>query len=114
MIKTLLLVILLSTKIYAQTNQVFTVTAYCGCVKCCGKWAATHKTADGHTPKEGITCAAPRSVPFGTKLDIEGVGTRIVQDRLAKKYDGRIDIYFAKHSEALKFGKKRLAVKVIK
>lgn len=116
-----LCVLIHSTAIYAQnhiqnvqTTQVFTITAYCGCVKCCGKWSAAHKTADGHTPKEGITCAASRSIPFRTKLSIDTVGTRIVQDRLAQKYDNRIDIYFEKHTEALKFGKKRLAVKVIK
>jgi 3D (Asp-Asp-Asp) domain-containing protein len=28
----------------------------------------------------------------------------IVQDRLAKRYDSRFDIYFNKHSDAKKFG----------
>lgn len=93
----------------------YTVTAYCnnkgkGCYICNGKWAKYNKTANGMTPTQGVTCAAPRSIPFGTKLYIEGVGTRTVQDRLAKKYDDRIDIFFNNHSDALKFGKKRLKV----
>ncbi len=106
----------LNTFLYGKTNNslVFTVTAYCSCVKCCGKWAKYNKTADNHTPKQGITCAAARNIPFGTKLFIEGVGERIVQDRLAKKYDARIDIYFTNHGEALQFGKKQLKVKVVK
>lgn len=94
---------------HAETKE-FTVTTYCGCPKCCGKWSTTHKTADGHTPIEGTTCAASRSIPFGTKLHIEGVGDRIVQDRLAKRYDDRIDIYFNNHNKAIQFGKKKLKV----
>jgi 3D (Asp-Asp-Asp) domain-containing protein len=93
-------------------NQI--VTAYCGCEKCCGKWAKYNKTADGHIPKEGVTCAASRKIKFGTKLKIEGVGIRIVQDRLAIKYDNRIDIYFSSHKRALEFGKKKLKVEIIK
>lgn len=99
-------------------QKTYVVTAYCnnhglGCVTCNGKWAKYNKTADGHTPKQGITCAASRNIPFGTKIAIEGVGTRIVQDRLALKYDNRIDVYFNSHKDALKFGKKQLKVKIL-
>ena len=90
-----------------------TVTAYCGCAKCCGKWAKAHKTADGHTPEQGVTCAASRAIPFGTRLDIEGVGVRTVQDRLATKYDSRVDVYFDKHQDALEFGRKECRVKIL-
>lgn len=92
---------------------VFTVTAYCSCVKCCGKWSKYNKTASGDTPKQGITIAAPRNIPFKTKLLIENVGIRTVQDRLAKKYDSRIDVYFTNHNDALTFGKKQLKVKIV-
>lgn len=95
-------------------NSVFTVTAYCKCEKCCGKWAKYGKTANGNTPKQGITCAASRNIPFGTQLLIEKVGKRTVQDRLAKKYDNRIDIFFDSHDAALRFGKKQLKVQIIK
>tara|TARA_R110000868_G_scaffold368529_2_gene631613 strand:+ start:103 stop:390 length:288 start_codon:yes stop_codon:yes gene_type:complete len=84
------------------TNAV--VTAYCACHICCGSWFKTAKTADGHTPVQGITVAASRKYPFGTKVIIDG-HTYTVQDRLAKKYDNRVDIYFNSHKEALKFGK---------
>ena len=65
-------------------------------------------------PKPGITVAGPRSIPFGTRVWIEGVGVRVVQDRLARKYDGRFDVFFASHKEALRFGKRSLKVKVLK
>lgn len=108
----LLICVLLS---YESSATTYTVTAYCGCEKCCGKWSKFRKTANGQTPKQGVTCAASRSIPFGTKLKIEGVGTRVVQDRLALRYDKtRIDVYFDSHSEALKFGKKQLKVTIIK
>lgn len=97
------------TKSESITN-IFTVTAYCNCEKCCGKWSKYNKTASGHTPKQGITVAGPRKYKFGTKIQIEGVGERVIQDRLAKKYDNRIDLFFESHKEALKFGKRSLAV----
>lgn len=99
------------TKSESITN-IFTVTAYCNCEKCCGKWSKYNKTASGHTPKQGITVAGPRKYKFGTKIQIEGVGERVIQDRLAKKYDNRIDLFFESHKEALKFGKRSLAVVV--
>lgn len=87
----------------------FTITAYCACSKCCGQWSGG-PTASGVYPKEGVTVAASRSIPFGTKIHIDGVGHRVVQDRLAKRYDSRIDVYFASHKDALKFGKQKRVV----
>ena len=91
-------------------SELVTVTAYCPCAKCCGKWAGG-RTADGHMPAPGVTCAASRSVPFGTRLLIPGVGWRTVQDRLARRFDGRVDVLFATHAEAVRFGKQKLEVR---
>lgn len=90
-----------------------TVTAYCSCHRCCGWWGGS-KTASGNKPQQGVTIAGPRSLPLGTRVFIEGIGERVVQDRLSKKYDSRFDLFFASHSEAAKFGKKELKVRVIK
>ena len=93
--------------------EIMTITAYCNCKKCCGQWHQYKKTASGHTPKQGVTCAASRSIPFGTNLLIVGVGTRVVQDRLSLAYDNnRVDIFFNSHQEALAFGKQRLNVSI--
>lgn len=97
----------------ASTANASTVTAYCSCYRCCGWWGG-NKTASGTKPKQGITVAGPRGLPLGTRVFIEGIGERVVQDRLSKKYDSRFDLFFASHSEAAKFGKKELKVRVIK
>ena len=94
-----------------RATRIFTVTAYCPCRICCGP-GATGVTASGVAPSKGITCAASRSIPFGTVLSIQGVGTRIVQDRLAARYDSRIDVFFSTHADAKRFGIKTLTVKV--
>lgn len=89
-----------------------TITAYCACKLCCGP-NAKGITANGQRPQEGITIAASRTLPFGTTVII-GDKTFRVQDRLAKRYDSRFDIYFAKHSDAKKFGiKTNQTIKVI-
>ena len=96
---------------YAREMTV-TVTAYCACQKCCSE-KATGITASGKVPREGITVAGPRRIKFGTRVQIEGVGERLVQDRLAKRYDNRFDVYFSDHEEAVRFGKRRLKVKIV-
>jgi 3D (Asp-Asp-Asp) domain-containing protein len=88
-----------------------TVTAYCACVKCCHQWSGG-PTASGKSPQQGITVAGPRWLKFGTRIHIEGIGERVVEDRLARKYDGRFDVFFKNHDEALRFGKKRLLVTI--
>ncbi len=90
----------------------YTVTAYCPCVKCCGPWAGG-KTASGQRPRPGLTVAGPRAVPFGTRIQIAGVGERVVQDRLARAYDHRFDIYFSNHQTARRFGTRRLAIRFL-
>ena len=97
---------------------IFTVTAYCPCEKCCGKWSNPENpiTASGAQAVEGMTVGADWStIPKGSKIYIEGVGARTVQDKPAKwiigKYDGKIlDLYFSSHDGALKFGKQELEV----
>lgn len=90
----------------------FRVTAYCSCEICCGQWAENRPNgivygASGEELVAGVSCASP--LPFGTVLEIEGVGTYIVQDRTASwvvdKYgENIVDIYFDDHQAALEFG----------
>lgn len=91
-----------------MTNAV--LTAYCVCALCCGKWAGS-PTASGAKPVPGVTIAAPRSVPFGTVVvvTVPGVFDRrrfVVQDRTARRFDGRWDILFPDHKSALQFGRR--------
>lgn len=93
----------------AAEPAVRTITAYCACKKCCGE-GAKGITASGRLPVEGHTVAASRSIPLGTRINIEGLGWRVVEDRLAKRFDGRVDVYFASHAAAKKFGIKKLKI----
>lgn len=90
---------------------------YCGCSKCCGKWAENRPLdaqgnpiitgASGEVLTPGVSVAS--SLPFGTRLMFAGMpDTFVVQDRLAKhimqKYDDYIiDVYFANHDQAYQF-----------
>ena len=89
----------------------FTATAYCGCAKCCGK--STGKTASGTTATAGRTVAMSSSYSFGTKIEIQGMGIYIVEDRGGAIKGNRIDIFFSNHQKALDFGRKTVYLKVL-
>lgn len=76
----------------------YRITYYCNCPKCCDKWSWT--TASGATTVEGITVAADKSIPFGTKLLINN-HVYTVQDRGGAIKGNHIDIYMSSHEKAL-------------
>lgn len=92
----------------------YTVTAYCSCEICCGKYAKNRPGgkvygAAGVELIPGVSVAG--WLPLGTRIMIDG-HEYIVQDRTAKwvkeKYDGRIiDIYFDDHEAAWNWGKRQ-------
>lgn len=51
---------------------------------------------------------------FGTKVEIEGVGIRVCEDRGQRITAGHIDVYYESLSVAQKFGRKSLKVRVIR
>ena len=89
----------------------YIITAYCPCVKCCGK--SNGITASGAKAIEGVTIAMNKSIPFGAKIYIDGVGERIVQDRGGAIKGNRIDLYFDSHQEALNFGRQTKEVTIL-
>lgn len=91
------------------TNAI--ITAYCACQLCCGT-NASGLAANGKPPIQGVTIAASRKIPLGTPVLI-GTNRFIVQDRLAKRFDSRFDIFFNNHAEAKRFGKKTLTVTIL-
>jgi len=60
-------------------------------------------------------CAA-NFVPFGTLLEIEGYGRCMVTDRMNSRFSNHVDIAMKRteKQEALKFGRKKLNIKIIK
>lgn len=79
------------------------VMTYIGDYKLTGYWngscgkSPSHPqygiTSLGVPTQENVTCAAPSNIPLGTKLYIEGVGYRIVQDRGGAIKNKKLDIY---------------------
>ena len=67
------------------------------CYECCGKIDGI--TASGAKATVGRTIAAPSNLPFGTKLYIEGIGERIVEDRGGSISGQRLDLLCNNHSE---------------
>lgn len=100
-----------------QVQVTFRVTAYCACFECCGDYALNRPLdengneivygASSTRLTTGVSCASP--LPFGTKINLDGYGTVVVQDRTAQwvvdKYgENIIDIYFDNHQVASNFG----------
>lgn len=91
-----------------MTNTVLTllVTAYIWTGRTC---------ANNHYPVSDVSCAAPRSVPLGTWLYIEGIGYRRVDDRYRYDLSDRIDLYYGRsRARALDWGVKSLKVWIVK
>lgn len=86
----------------------YTLTAYCGCSRCCGRSSA--KTSTGKTPKSKHTIAVdPRVIPYGTVLRINGI-EYTAEDCGGAIKGKKIDIFFDTHREALNFGVQRAKV----
>lgn len=97
------------------------VSFYCPCSICCGKWATLNPgiTASGTKAKWG-TIAAPKELPFGTKLKINSFGDKVftVEDTgsYIKKVNNiyRLDVWTSNHSDALRRGRYNDFAEIIK
>ena len=85
----------------------FNLTAYCPCMKCCGKTDGI--TATGTTATEGRTIAVdPRVIPYGSTVTIyfaDGTShTYTAEDCGGAIKENRIDVFFDDHQAAREFG----------
>lgn len=98
------------------------VTFFDNCKLCCGKdesHPAYGITASGEQARQGYV--ACNWLPFGTVLEVEGLGVYTVKDRGARSLFGthrkpikRIDIWVSTHAEARKLGKQIRRVALLK
>jgi 3D (Asp-Asp-Asp) domain-containing protein len=89
-----------------DNTDIFVVTAYCPCERCCGK--SDGITATGVKATAGRTVAVdPTEIPYGTEVIVNG-HTYIAEDCGGAIKGNRIDIYFDSHQEALAFGVQNL------
>ncbi len=133
--KQLLLILFLLTPLaFTQEEHNAILTAYCSCQSCCS-WhygedgkpkfntrpnvtKIIGQTASGKIAKADHTLAAPRGVPFGTKIYVKENNYKfllgVVEDRggaiVFKEGKIKIDIYFPSHQEALEFGVKHVTI----
>lgn len=91
--------------------EMFEVTAYCACTKCCGP-NAIGRTKTGTIPKANQTIAVdPREIPLGSTVLING--KQYIAEDIGGAIKGkRIDIYFDTHQEALNWGRQTCEVQV--
>lgn len=87
-------------------NRPYKITAYCSCAICCKKHNGL--TASGEKARWGY-CAS-KNLPFGTVVDIKGVGRFIVMDRGLKE-DYHLDIWYPTHRQAQEFGVRYCKIK---
>ena len=92
----------------------FKLTAYCGCRKCCGKYADNRPVDEsgevivtcsiGVRLYAGVSIAVdPRVIPYHTRVVING-HTYTAHDTGGNIKGNRIDVYFDDHDEAWDFG----------
>lgn len=87
----------------------YKITYYCACKQCCGKEDGI--TASGVKVQEGVTVAADTSkLPFGTRIYIEDIGWRTVQDRGGAIKGNRLDIYISSHDDPMPYNVQNLDV----
>jgi 3D (Asp-Asp-Asp) domain-containing protein len=94
---------------------VFSVSSYCNCYECTNKHPgdpAYGITTSGTVAKRG-TIAAPKGIPFGTRIYIPGVGVCVVEDRGGAIRGNRLDVWRNSHAEALRFGRQELLCEIL-
>jgi 3D (Asp-Asp-Asp) domain-containing protein/uncharacterized protein YabE (DUF348 family) len=71
-------------------------------------------TASGMRAGYGVVAVDPRVIPLGTRLYIPGYGYAIAGDTGSAIVGNRIDLGFATYAEAIRFGRRSVAVYVLK
>ena len=77
-----------------------TITAYCPCAECCGKWA-DGLTAAGLPARPGIVAVDPEVIPLGSTVIIDGQKYLAADTGVTGLH---VDICAASHQEAESFG----------
>lgn len=116
-------------EVRATEERVLLTTGYCACQKCSGwhrnwllrpvyssgpnrgKQKKVGVTASGTRAHKG-TIAAGSGFPFGTVMDIPGYGYGRVEDRGGAIEGDRIDLFFKKHKDAVRWGRQKKRVKI--
>lgn len=83
-------------------GSVHDITMYC---------PTGNRTASGKVPSRGMVATISRSIPFGTRIYIDGLGEFTVEDRIG--HGSEFDIFTPSCGEARRFGRKHLRVTIL-
>lgn len=102
-------------RITTKSNWMWvTATAYCPCRRCCG-FNSDGKTSTGRSAWVTGVAVDPSIISLGSYLDIPGYGSWIRADDTGRVIVGRrIDVRFQTHSQARRWGKRRIKVRIWK
>ena len=101
----------LEKAVLPKEKFVINASAYTAAADECGK--SDGITASGVKVKEKRTLACPPAFPFGTKINIEGHGTYVCEDRGGAIKGNHFDIYMQTKKEAFTFGRRNLLAEVV-
>jgi 3D (Asp-Asp-Asp) domain-containing protein len=94
-----------------QKKFIINASAYTAAADECGK--SDGITSSGIKVGSSRTLACPPQYPFGTKIQIEGVGTLICEDRGGAIKGNHFDIYVETKTEAFAFGRQHLIAEIV-
>lgn len=96
-----------------KTVLTMITTAYSDSIHSCGKWVG-NLTSIGLKPVKGVVAVDPSVIPLRTKLYIEGYGYGIAGDVGTAIKGNKIDLCFNSHNEAVRYGRKKVKVYILK
>ncbi|HFL3653832.1 TPA: 3D domain-containing protein [Clostridioides difficile] len=92
-----------------QTKEIgeFKVSAFCNCKKC----KNNTNTKVKYRNYDGVNVAVdPSTIPYGTKIYIDGLGIRQAQPNSQKVIGKEIKVYVKNHADVIRLGTKNLKV----
>ncbi len=103
----------LSKRLKVVRTLTMHASAYDPGPRSCGRYA-TGRTATGIRAGRGVVAVDPRVIKLGSRLYIEGYGHAIAGDTGSAIKGHKIDLGFNSYSEAIRFGRKRVTVHILK
>jgi 3D (Asp-Asp-Asp) domain-containing protein len=92
-------------------TQIFMVSAYCPCARCCGRRAIGLTATEESAWRPGVAADWGVLKP-GTKVTIPGYGVAIVDDKGGKIKGNRLDVRMTYHWQARQWGIQWLEVEI--
>lgn len=79
-----------------------------------GRGGGVHRTRTGTWPSHGQVAVDPRVIPLRSHLFIEGYGHAVATDTGGAIKGNRIDLCFPRYSQAMRFGRKKVRVHILR